>query len=134
MTRPDVPAQILRDIDSLVSDIRDFATGAYLREEDRKNWEPLFSESVADEVGAALRRAAAAFAGAARDDVVKRSASVEGAASVCLAEIAEIERAQGGSIFDDELDEMLRILNSAAASIGVEGFELSTEDYFTADR
>ena len=61
MSNSDLSAvEVTREnIDKLVADLRMFATGSYLQPEEREFWEPLFDETVADQVGEALREAAA---------------------------------------------------------------------------
>jgi hypothetical protein len=132
MSNSEVTAvEVTKDnIDKLVADLRMFATGSYLKPEDRENWEPLFDEAVADQVGDALREAAASIDQAAALDVDKREESAEAAIETCLRRIGEIEHAQGGSIFDDELDEILAIINSATKAAGLDLPAVKAENYF----
>lgn len=134
-TNPKTAAAATKDsIDQLIADLRIFATGEYLRPEDREFWEPLFDVSVVDELETALRTAVANVDRAAVEaagDVGKRNELAAAATSDCLAEISRIEHAQGGSIFDEELEQIVSILNKAASTIGVRDIELTVEDYFT---
>lgn len=106
-----------------------FATGSYLQPEEREFWEPLFDESVADDVASALREAVDGIDKAAQLPVGNRGQLAEEVAAECLRRIAEIERAQGGSIFDEELDEILGILNLAVSAVGLDVAEVSAETY-----
>lgn len=134
-TNPKTAAAATKDsIDQLIADLRIFATGEYLRPEEREFWEPLFDVSVVDELETALRTAVANVDRAAVEtegDVGKRNDLTAAATSDCLAEISRIEHAQGGSIFDEELEQIVSILNKAASTIGVSDIELTVEDYFT---
>lgn len=107
-------------IDRLAADLRMFATGSYLKPEEREHWEPLFDKAVADDVAEALREAAAGIDQAADLAVRKREPRAEEAVTDCLRRIAEIERAEGGSIFDEELEEILAIVNQALAAVGLD--------------
>ena len=134
-TNPKTAAAATKDsIDQLIADLRIFATGEYLRPEEREFWEPLFDVSVVDELETALRTAVANVDRAAVEaagDVGKRNELAAAANSDCLSEISRIEHAQGGSIFDEELEQIVSILNEAASTIGVRDIELTVEDYFT---
>ncbi|MCA0443547.1 hypothetical protein [Corynebacterium amycolatum] len=118
------------NIDKLVADLRMFATGSYLQPEEREFWEPLFDESVADQVGEALREAAAGIDLAAELAVDKREEAATQAVENCLQRVAAIEHEHGGSIFDEELDEILAIINSATKAVGLDLPAVKAESYF----
>ena len=119
-----------KNIDKLVADLRMFATGSYLQPEEREFWEPLFDEAVADQVGEALREATAGIDQAAALAVDKREEAATQAVENCLQRVSEIEHAHGGSIFDEELDEIFAIINSATQAAGLDLPAVKAESYF----
>ena len=118
------------NIDKLVADLRMFATGSYLQPEEREFWEPLFDEAVADQVGEVLREAAAGIDQAAELAVDKREEAATQSVENCLQRVAAIEHEHGGSIFDEELDEILVIINSATKAVGSDLPAVKAESYF----
>lgn len=132
MSNSDLPAvEVTKEnIDKLVADLRMFATGSYLQPEEREFWEPLFDEAVADQVGEALREATAGIDQAAALAVDKREEAATQAVENCLQRVSEIEHAHGGSIFDEELDEILAIINSATQAAGLDLPAVKAESYF----
>lgn len=132
MSNSDLPAvEVTKEnIDKLVADLRMFATGSYLQPEEREFWEPLFDEAVADQVGEALREATAGIDQAAALAVDKREEAATQAIENCLQRVSEIEHAHGGSIFDEELDEILAIINSATQAAGLDLPAVKAESYF----
>lgn len=119
-----------KNIDKLVADLRMFATGSYLQPGEREFWEPLFDEAVADQVGEALREATAGIDQAAALAVDKREEAATQAVENCLQRVSEIEHAHGGSIFDEELDEIFAIINSATQAAGLDLPAVKAESYF----
>lgn len=119
------------EISEFVTDLKIFATGSYLRPEERELWEAPFAESAVAEVRQILDQFAQTL------DSSDSESAAEAATLSCVDALTALNSAHFDAIFDeDEYAELAAILNrgltlkNAETRVGIDTFE---QDAFEPD-
>ncbi|MBN9643496.1 hypothetical protein ACFSSC_03675 [Corynebacterium mendelii] len=104
------------DIEEFVGELKDFATGAYLREEEKHNWMPLIDPSAVDDVAQVLDRGLTALDSAAGDP-----AAAEQAVACWWDALIDCNRRHDGALIEDDDETRLRqLIRRAGTACGAD--------------
>lgn len=126
--------RLMPAIDEFTEDLRSFAEGSYLRDNERTHWEQPFPTEVADEV----RNTLIGFVSRLDNEVVNvdeeaKIGLVDDAVRATVEKLRSINEANEEAVLDiEEYDELSRLFAVAIETAGVDSDEVPT-DFFSTE-
>lgn len=118
----------MSSIDEFLSDLTIFATGSYLRPDERELWEPPFPESAVAEVRQILEQFSVGL------DNADSAAEAEATALSCVDALVALNAAYIDALFDDEeYSELAEIINANVASHGYPEPNVNVDSFVDID-